>query len=188
MEEIKTNVATNEEENTETNTEVNKTYTEDEVNSLVDSRISKAYEKWSKQQAKAVAEAEKLSKMSEEERQKATIEKLQQDLENKEKAINIRENKIVCMSEMEKRNIPTVLIDFIITDDADTMLENLTTFEKTLKKLINDEVSKKISGNTPKNSNVETEGMTKDKFKNLGLSEQADIYKKDKDLYMSLIN
>lgn len=168
-----------------------KTYTQAELDALLqaetDRRITAAQKKWEKSTEYKLKEAEKLSKMSEEERNKAKIEELQAELIKRDKEVSLRENKISCITEMEKRNIPTQLVDFIVSDDADIMLENLNKFEKSLKKLVNDEVNKRISGTNPKAGITNTDTLTKEAFKKLSLAEQNELYKSDKDKYMSLI-
>lgn len=175
----------NEESATET-----KTYTADEVEKLLqaetDRRVTQAMKKAKRENEKAVREAERLASMSEEERQKEKIKELEKTLAEREREINIRENKISCIAEMEKRNIPTALVDFIVSDDADKMLENLGIFEKTLNKMVNDEVNKRLTSTSPKTGVVSGE-ITKEQFRKMSLSEQNELYRKDPDTYKKMM-
>ena len=88
----------------------------------------------------------------------------------------------------DRVSIPTVLVDFIITDDADAMLVNLTTLEKCLKNMVNDEVAKRITGNPPKAGTPNASELTPETFKKLSLYEQNALYIKDQELYRKLLN
>lgn len=163
-----------------------KSYTEEEVQRLIDSKISVAYEKWEKQKKKAVLEAERLASLSEEDRQKEKIRSLEEALTQKEKDLAIRENTITLKDEMSKRNIPTELSRFLVSDNADEMFENLQIFDRSLKALVNSEVEKRISSTAPKGGNsIDVNAMTKEKFKALSLTEQQRLYENDKELYNS---
>lgn len=187
----------NETENTVVTTEENTqqeqtTYTAQEVEELVqqetDRRVAKALKKNDKQYQK-FAEAERLAAMSETDRQNEKIRQLEAELQERAREISIRENTITLQAEMSKRNIPAELAQFLVSDDADTMFDNLKLFDGVLKKLINSEVEKRITGTTPKSGNMKsTESMTKDKFKNLSLSAQQEIFETNKDLYNAMTN
>lgn len=165
-----------------------KNYTEEEVQRLIDSKISVAYEKWEKQKKKAVLEAERLASLSEEERQKEKIRSLEEALTQKEKDLAVRENTITLKDEMSKRNIPTELSRFLVSDNADEMFENLKIFDRSLKALVNSEVEKRISSTAPKGGNsTDVNAMTKEKFKALSLTEQQKLFESDRELYNSLI-
>lgn len=181
-------VAGSEEEKAVSTAEPMKSYTEDEVRKLIDSKISIAYEKWEKQKKKAVLEAERLASLSEEDRQKEKIRSLEEALTQKEKDLAIRENTITLKDEMSKRNIPTELSRFLVSDNADEMFENLRIFDRSLKALVNGEVEKRISSTAPKGGNsIDVNAMTKEKFKALSLTEQQRLYESDRELYNSFV-
>lgn len=178
--------ATSGEEENAVATAEGKSYTEEEVQRLIDSKISVAYEKWEKQKKKAVLEAERLASLSEEDRQKEKIRSLEEALTQKEKDLAIRENTITLKDEMSKRNIPTELSRFLVSDNADEMFENLQIFDRSLKALVNSEVEKRISSTAPKGGNsIDVNAMTKEKFNALSLAEQQRLYESDKELYNS---
>lgn len=175
-----------EEKNAGVTAESMKSYTEEEVQRLIDSKISVAYEKWEKQKKKAVLEAERLASLSEEDRQKEKIRSLEEALTQKEKDLAIRENTITLKDEMSKRNIPTELSRFLVSDNADEMFENLQIFDRSLKALVNSEVEKRISSTAPKGGNsIDVNAMTKERFNALSLAEQQRLYENDKELYNS---
>lgn len=169
------------------------TYTAEEVADLIqreaDKRVTSALKKAELANNKKIAEAKRLAEMSEADRQNEKIRQLEAELQERAKEISIRENTITLQAEMSKRNIPAELAQFLVSDDADTMFDNLKLFDGVLKKLINSEVEKRITGTTPKSGNMKsTESMTKDKFKNLSLSAQQEIFETNKDLYNAMTN
>lgn len=182
------------EDNTDTGADKEKTtYTAEEVADLIqreaDKRVTSALKKAELANSKKIAEAERLAKMSEADRQNEKIRQLEAELQERAREISIRENTITLQAEMSKRNIPAELAQFLVSDDADTMFDNLKLFDGVLKKLINSEVEKRITGTTPKSGNMKsTESMTKDKFKNLSLSAQQEIFETNKDLYNAMTN
>ena len=169
------------------------TYTAEEVADLIqreaDKRVTSALKKAELANNKKIAEAKRLAEMSEADRQNEKIRQLEAELQERTREISIRENTITLQAEMSKRNIPAELAQFLVSDDADTMFDNLKLFDGVLKKLINSEVEKRITGTTPKSGNMKsTESMTKDKFKNLSLSAQQEIFETNKDLYNAMTN
>ena len=169
------------------------TYTAEEVADLIqreaDKRVTSALKKAELAHNKKIAEAKRLAEMSEADRQNEKIRQLEAELQERTREISIRENTITLQAEMSKRNIPAELAQFLVSDDADTMFDNLKLFDGVLKKLINSEVEKRITGTTPKSGNMKsTESMTKDKFKNLSLSAQQEIFETNKDLYNAMTN
>lgn len=179
MEEITNNAIAEEQEEI-------KTFTAEEVEKMIDSRISKAYVKWDKEKNKAVEKAKSLAEMSEAERQTEHIKELETKAAEYERKIAVMENTKVCLEECSKRNIPAEFNQFIVCDDADVMLERLNTFEKTLKKMINEEVKKKLPSTVVEKGSVDINKITKEQFNSMTLSEQNRIFNENKELYMQL--
>lgn len=164
------------------------TYTAEEVADLIqreaDKRVTSALKKAELANNKKIAEAKRLAEMSEADRQNEKIRQLEAELQERAKEISIRENTITLQAEMSKRNIPAELAQFLVSEDADTMFENLKLFDGVLKRLINSEVEKRISGTTPKGGNMRNaESMTKADFHKLSLQEQQNIFENNKELY-----
>jgi hypothetical protein len=186
MEENKTTV-TGTEDKTATGTEQteNKTYTSSEVESMIDSRISKAYEKWQKKASAQVTEAEKLARMSESEKASYEISQREKALADKEKALAVQENKIQAAKVMSDKGISLAFLDFIVSDDADAMMENIKLFQKELAKNIEAEVRKRMASGTPKVGGASAE-VTVETFKKMGIAQRTELFNRDKDLYEKL--
>ena len=121
---------------------VEKTYTESEVQALLqreaDRRVSSALNKQKKEFEKQVAESEKLKSMDEKQRQEYEYNQKLQELEAREKEFNIAQNKLEATKVMANRGLPIEFVDYIVAEDAETMMENITTFERAFKSAVAD--------------------------------------------------
>jgi len=174
----------------ETNENEIKTYTEQEVAELLqregDRRVTSALKKQQKQFESKIAEAEKLRGMDEAQRQQYEFEQKVKELEAREKEFNLAQNKLEASKVLANRNLPVEFVDYIVAEDADTMLENINIFEKAFKAAVADAVNKKIASPTPKSGSVKQTGITKEEFKKMNLAQQAEIYKTNPALYKEL--
>ena len=166
------------------------TYTEQEVAELLqregDRRVTSALKKQQKQFESKIAEAEKLRGMDEAQRQQYEFEQRVKELEAREKEFNLAQNKLEASKVLANRNLPVEFVDYIVAEDADTMLENINIFEKAFKAAVADAVNKKIASPTPKSGSVKQTGITKEEFKKMNLAQQAEIYKTNPALYKEL--
>lgn len=173
-------------------TEVNetKTYTESEVMEMLqretDRRVTAALKKQQAQFKTELAEAEKLRGMDEAQRKDYEYNQKVAELEQREREFNLAQNKLEASKVLANRGLPIEFVDYIVADDADTMLENINVFDKAFKAAVADAVSKKIASPTPKNGSVQQKGLSRDEFKKLSLSQQAELYRTNPTLYKEL--
>ena len=167
-----------------------KTYTEEEVQALLqkegDRRVSSAQKKWEKDLENKMAEAEKLRNMDESQRKEYEYTQKLQELEQREKDFAIAQNKIEAMKVLSNRNLPVDFIDYIVAEDAETMMENITKFEKTFNSAVADAVAKRIASPAPKTGSAKQTGLTREEFKKLNVQQQAEIYRTNPELYKQL--
>ena len=121
---------------------------------LVAAKVAEAQKKWekdykAKEKAKK-AEAERLSKLSEDERRKAELENSRKELEAKEKELTQKELKLEMVKELSDRKLRVKFMDYLIAEDNDSTLKRITAFEKQYKKAIEDAVNEKLKGRAPK--------------------------------------
>ena len=102
-----------------------------------------------KREAAAKKEAERLSKLSDEERQKAEIENGRKELELREKELQRKELMLEMTKVLAERKIPIQFMDYLIADDSESTLNRITTFEKEYKAAIENAVNEKLKGKTP---------------------------------------
>ena len=169
---------------------VEKTYTESEVQALLqregDRRVSSALKKQQKEFEKKTAEADKLRDMDESQRKEYEYTQRLQELENKEREFAVAQNKLEATKVMANRELPIEFVDYIVAEDAETMMENITTFERLFKGAVADAVAKKIASPAPKTGSAKQTGMTKDEFRKLSVAQQSEIYRTNPELYKQM--
>ncbi|WP_158281641.1 DUF4355 domain-containing protein [Sporanaerobacter acetigenes] len=153
--------------------EETKTYTQEELDtklqSETDKRVTEALKtaraKWEKEYeeklVKEKKEAERLSKLSADEREKELIKQKQLELEEKEKAIQYRELQLDTVKVLADENLPAGFAEFLIQNDAETTNENIKKFKKEWQEALTKEVDERIKGKSPSigGQNLKTEGI-----------------------------
>lgn len=137
------------------------TFTQAELDALIqregDRRVSQAMKK----QEGKLKEAQKLAKMSAEEKYVYELEQREKAIEEKERQLSLAENKAEAAKILAEKGISAELVSFVVTDDAETMNANIKLLEREFKKSVKSEVEKRLAGATPKKNLAEPEGMTK---------------------------
>ena len=127
--------------------------TPEEVDTAVKAAIAEAKAAWEteyKQKAERERkEAERLSKLSAEQRQKEELETLKKELAAKESELRQRELREEMTKVLEERGIPLAFMDYFITDSSKTTLKRITDFEKAYKKAVADGVDAKLKSTVP---------------------------------------
>lgn len=167
-----------------------KTYTEEEVQKLLqqegDRRVTSALAKQQKKFDAEKAEAEKLREMDANQRREYEYEKKFKELEEREKEFNLTQNKLSASKVLAERNLPVQFVDYIVAEDAETMMNNITEFEKAWKAAVTDAVNARLATPAPKTGTVSQQGMTKEQFRKLTVQQQAELYKTNPELYKTL--
>jgi hypothetical protein len=169
---------------------VEKTYTESEVQALLqregDRRVSSALKKQQKEFETRQAEAERLRDMDENQRKEYEYSQKLQELEQREREFTIAQNKLEATKVLANRDLPIEFVDYIVAEDADTMMENITIFERAFKAAVADAVAKKIASPAPKGGSVRQSGMTKEDFRKLSVAQQSELYRANPELYRQM--
>ena len=173
-------------ENQEQEQEEQKTYTQEEVDALLqqesDRRVSSALKKAEKKNQEKIKEAEKLAKLSEQERFQYELEQREKAIAEKEKQMALMENKAEASKALNERGISIALADFVVAEDADTMMENIKLLEDEFKKSVKAEVEKRLSSSSPK-KNLESGEITREDFMKLPTARQQEIFEQNPNLY-----
>lgn len=188
MEENKTNPGAA--DATETNENEVKTYTQEEVDKLLqqesDRRVNQALKKQQEKFEKEKAESEKLRDMDEAQKKEYEYTKKMEELAAREKEFIITQNKLEASKILAERGLPVSFVDYIVAEDAETMMVNINTFDTAWKAAIADAVQQRLAQPAPKGSNVSQQGMTKEQFKKLTLAQQSEIYRTNPELYKQM--
>ena len=169
---------------------VEKTYTESEVQALLqregDRRVTNALKKQQKEFETKQAEAEKLRAMDENQRKEYEYTQKLQELEKREREFTVAQNKLEATKVLANRELPIEFVDYIVAEDADTMMENINVFERAFKAAVADAVAKKIASPAPKGGSVKQTGMTKEEFRKLTVAQQSELFRTNPELYRQM--
>lgn len=133
-----------------------KTFTQADIDKI----IGKQFAKWQKkmeieknQAMEEAREAERLEKMSQEERSKNELASLKKQLEEMQKKEARKDLANSTLKEMSTRNIDAEFLDFILAKDADETKSRLDIFEEKFNSMVDAKVEKilneKLRGKSP---------------------------------------
>ena len=167
-----------------------KTYTQEEVDRMLqqetDRRVTSALQKQQRKFEAEKAEAEKLRDMDEAQKKEYEFNKRVAELEKREKEFALMENKVSATKVLGDRGLPIQFVDYIVAEDAETMMANINNFEKAWKAALADAVNARLAQPAPKGSTATQTGLTKEQFKKLSISQQAELYTTNPELYKTL--
>ena len=186
MEETTETVETQETSNEQEHVEQPKTFTAEELQAEVDRRVTQAMKTAEKKANARVKEAEKLAQMNEQQRYEYELESREKAIAEKEKALALAENKATASAILADKGISAKLVDFVVAEDAETMNENISLLEKEFKASVKAEVERRLSTSTPKKNLPTDQPISKESFKKMTLTQQAELYQSNPDLYNQL--
>lgn len=192
MENLENNVVNNEvQENIEVSTQEDakevKTFTQEELNKIVAERIAKERKKLDAERLKQQEmqeklieeESEKLAKMTEAEKIKAKAEKERRKFEEKVaryeaemKAFEQEKIKNQTMKLLGEKGLPVELCQFIQSNAADEIMENVEVFEKCWSEAIEKSVNARLRNNNELKTSTTTKATyTVDQLRNMSAEE-----------------
>lgn len=120
----------------------------------IDRIVGREKAKWSRQQKKAIddarTEAERLAKMTTEERAAEEARKREGDLTRREQELNRREMRAQMLDTLAERGLPAELADMIDYTDAEKADASLKKLEKAFRDAVQRGVEDRIRGGAPK--------------------------------------
>lgn len=172
------------------NNEAVKTYTQDEVLALLqketDKRVTQALNTQKKKYEKKLS----LSKLDDDEREKAEKDDRIAELEQLVSQMNIEKNKSELKSVLSSRGLSAEFADIVnISDDIEESQANIDKLDKLFKAAVKAEVERRIgeNSNTPKGNSLASGGeLTKEAFRKMSVTQQMQVYKESPELYKRL--
>lgn len=167
-----------------------KTYTKEELDKLIqseaDRRTALAQKQWKQKTAKQLEEASKIAKMDADERNAYELQSVKEELEQMRREKAKSENTSETLKVLANRELPAELLKYVLTEDADSTLENITDLQGIIKKLIQSEVDKRLpKGAAPKSGNV-SKTVTKEDFAKMNLNQMQDLARSNPELFKTL--
>lgn len=178
-------------ENADTETDaVEKTYTQSEVDALlqseVDRRITSALKKQQQKNDAKMREATRLAQMSDEQKRIYELEQREQAIAEKEREFALLENKTEASKILADKGLDVGLVDFIVTEDAETTNENINLLERVFKKSVKAEVERRLAGSTPKKGLPIDKAITKEDFLKMSYTELMALKEENPEVYEAL--
>lgn len=149
------------------------TFTQEELDkklqSEADKRVQEALKtaksKWEKEWTgkleEAKTEAERLAKLSADEK-KAEEDRLRaEELAKKDRELTARELQLEAVDELNKRKLPVGFAKILLGETAEDTLEKIKLFETAFREAVQAEVDSKLKGRTPEGATGETVDMNK---------------------------
>jgi hypothetical protein len=136
-----------------------------EADKRVQEALNTAKSKWEKEWTgkleKAKTEAERLAKLSADEK-KAEEDRLRaEELAKKDRELTVRELQLEAVDELNKRKLPVGFAKILLGETAEDTLEKIKLFETAFREAVQAEVDSKLKGRTPEGATGETVDMNK---------------------------
>lgn len=173
-EELRKNVEINEEEKVdkvdnqqkETKQEEVKTFTQDEIDEIVKSNVDRAVAKALHKADEQRKEAEKLAAMNAKEKAEYEMNKKQQDLEERERNIQLRELTAEAKDILIEKGLSSDLASILDYKDAESVKESINIIEAAINKEAEKQVIERLKGRTPKTKNINS-AITKEEIEKI---------------------
>lgn len=180
--ENKENTTKNNEVATETKEE--KTFTQSDIDRI----IAKTIAKERKRAEEEKTEAEKLAKMTAEEKARHEFEKEKEEFE-KERQVYLREKlKMQVSKELIENGLPAEFSKYLTGEDAETSKANIDEFKNLFNNALEKLVNERLKGATPVTGGgaTNTTMITKEQFRKMNILERQKLYERDRELFEQL--
>lgn len=163
-----------------------KTFTQEEVDKIVNKRLARERKDIEAKIEAERAEAERLAKMSEAEKQQALFKKQVAEFEATKRAFEQEKLLNETSKQLASKNLPIEFAEMLKANDAESTFENIKIFEAKFNEAVEKLVNERLRGNTPKAQTGAVEGVTKEAFNKMSYKERLELYNSDPELYNKL--
>lgn len=119
------------------------------VQKAVNTAVTKAQDKWQALTNDKLSEAEKLAKMTKEEKEQYNLKKREQELADREANITRQELMATAKNTLADKSIPAGLAEVLSYSDADSCNKSIETVEKAFREAVEAAVQDKLKGDAP---------------------------------------
>lgn len=143
------------EEQVETKQEkAERTFTRAEFGKAIAAEVAKARASWEAEQAEAIekakSEGERLAKLTKDERAKEEEAKRIQAIEERERALAIKEMRVATQTLLSEEGLPSEFIDFVIDETAEATKEKIGTLRAIFDKAVETRVDERLTQKAPR--------------------------------------
>ena len=119
------------------------------VKKAIDTAVGKAQEKWQALTDDKLSEAEKLAKMTKEEKTQYLAQKHEKELAEREAGITRRELMAEAKNTLAEKKLPAGLAEVLNYTDADSCNKSIAAVEKAFQEAVEEGVQERLKGGTP---------------------------------------
>lgn len=134
--------------------EGSKTFTQEVIDKIVSKTIARERSKWEKDfETKLEAqksEAEKLAKMNADQRAEHERTKRENELAEREAAINRRELRATALEQLAEKSLPTQLAELLVYTDAESTNSSIAAVETAFRAAVETAVHERLKGDPPR--------------------------------------
>ena len=164
-----------------------KTFTQEEVNEIINKRLQRERKDIEAKIEAERKEAEELSRLSEQERQKKLFEKQVKEFEETKKAFENERLLNETSKQLASKSLPIEFAEMLKGNDAEKTFENIQLFESKFNEAVEKVVTERLKGNVPKTTTSSSvQSITKEQFRNMSYMEKMNLYNENKELFNEL--
>lgn len=156
------------------------------VQKAIDTALTNAQEKWNALTDDKLSEAEKLAKMTKEEKADYLQKKREKELADKEAAITKRELMAEAKNSLLEKKLPAGLAEILNYTDADSCNKSIAAVEKAFNEAVEAGVQEKLKGGTPPTKPQGNAGITKEEYSKMGYSDRLKLKTENPELFRQL--
>lgn len=156
------------------------------VQKAIDTALTNAQEKWQALTDDKLSEADKLNRMTKEEKAQYLVQKREEELAEREAGITRRELMADAKNTLAEKKLPVGLAEVLDYTDEDSCNKSIATVEKAFHEILETAVYERLKGSTPPTKAPETKAVTKDEYSKMGYAERLKLKTDDPELYRQL--
>ena len=127
-----------------------KLFNQEQINEIISNKVKHLDKKYEERLREVInqerTEAERLAKLTAEEKEKELVSKYKAEIEAKEKALRKRELHLDATTLLNEKQLPIDLANFVIGDDIEITKTNIDKLEKMYKRAIEKGINEKLKG------------------------------------------
>ena len=160
-----------------------KTFTQDELDAILAKRLEREFKKYSENLEAEKAEAERLAKLSADER----LKEEQTKFEEERTQFLTQKAELEATKLLNQKGLPIEFTAYVTDLDAEKMTSNIEAFETIWNEALAKEVGNRLKSKTPTTSTTTVvEAMTKQEFAKLSTNERAKLMEQNPNILEQL--
>lgn len=148
-----------------------KTFTQEEMDNIIKGRLARERKAWEKELTEKQTEAERLAKMTDDEKRSYQSKKREKELDEREAAINKRELMAEAKATLEGKGLPQTLADLLDYSSAEACNESINKVSAAFQSAVETSVTDRIKGGKPITKVPSNSTLTLESIKSMSAEE-----------------